>query len=171
MHVQIVEFDVQGVGRAEFEARCERLAPAFAEIPGLMAKLWIVDPESNRAGGIYTWADRAACDGYVAGDLFAAVRADPALGNLRSRRFDVLEAASAITLRGGGMSAVAGVEAHLPVDNLWNRGFAAIYRPTIKLVEVAGVGRRGMTSSAERRGARWRSAPGWGTRCPTTPTP
>ncbi len=62
-----------------------------------MAKLWIADPESSRAGGIYTWADRAACDAYVAGDLFAAVQADPALANVRSRRFDVLEAATAIT--------------------------------------------------------------------------
>jgi ubiquinone/menaquinone biosynthesis C-methylase UbiE len=31
-------------------------------------------------------------------------------------------------------------EAHLPVDSAWNRGFAAIYPPVIKLVEAGGVG-------------------------------
>ena len=31
------------------------------------------------------------------------------------------------------------VAAHLAADNAWNRGFAAIYAPLIKVVELAGV--------------------------------
>jgi hypothetical protein len=106
MHVQIVEFEVQGMGRAEYEAMCVEIAPAFAELPGLRAKLWIADPRSNRAGGIYTWEDSEACDSYLESELYAAVVANPALANLRSRRFDVLEGPSQVT-RGVAARAVA----------------------------------------------------------------
>ena len=43
MHVQIVEFELQGVGRGEYEAFCDQLALAFAQLPGLIAKVWIID--------------------------------------------------------------------------------------------------------------------------------
>jgi Putative mono-oxygenase ydhR len=105
MHVQIVEFELQGVSGGGYEARCEQLAPAFAQLPGLMTKVWIMDRDSNRAGGVYTWADRAACEAYQAGELYRAALENPALANLRSRQFDVLEAATAIT---SGLSHSAG---------------------------------------------------------------
>ena len=43
-------------------------------------------------------------------------------------------------------------EAHLPVD-VWNRGFAAVYPPVIKLVEAGGVGaaRRAVVGRASGR--------------------
>jgi hypothetical protein len=97
MHVQIVEFELQGVGHGEYEAFCDQLAPAFARLPGLIAKVWIIDAESNRAGGIYSWADRGACEAYLSGELFAAAQAEPTLANLRSRQFEVLEHPTEIT--------------------------------------------------------------------------
>ena len=97
MYVQIVEFELQGVAQGDYEALSEQLAPAFAGIPGLITKLWILDRESNRAGGVYTWADRAACEAYKAGELYRAAVENPALANLRSREFDVIEAPTRIT--------------------------------------------------------------------------
>ena len=91
MHVQIVEFELQGMSRGDYERRCEQVAETFAGLPGLLAKVWVIDPESNRAGGVYTWIDRAAREAYEASELFAAVRGDPSLANVRSRHFDVLE--------------------------------------------------------------------------------
>jgi ubiquinone/menaquinone biosynthesis C-methylase UbiE len=43
--------------------------------------------------------------------------------------------------------------AHLPTDGLWNRGFAAVYAPVIKLVEAGGVGaaRRAVVGRAQGR--------------------
>ena len=70
--------------------------PSFAQLPGLVAKGWI-DAESNRAGGVYTWGDRGACEAYLVGELFAATRAEPTLAHLRSRQFDVLERSTDIT--------------------------------------------------------------------------
>jgi hypothetical protein len=97
MYVQVVEFELQGVAPSEYEASCEQLAPVFAEIPGLVSKLWIMEPESNRAGGVYTWVDRAACEAYKAGEVFRAAIENPVLANLRSREFNVLEEATRIT--------------------------------------------------------------------------
>ncbi len=42
------------------------------------------------AGGVYVWADTGACDAYVSGELFASMLANPALRNLRTRRYDVV---------------------------------------------------------------------------------
>ena len=51
------------------------------------------------------------------------------------------------------MSKTSAVEEHLSVDNAWNRGFAAIYPPVIKLVEAGGVGaaRRAVVGRASGR--------------------
>ena len=51
------------------------------------------------------------------------------------------------------MSTTNDVAAHLPADGLWNRGFAAIYPPVIKLVEMGGVGaaRREVVAQATSR--------------------
>jgi Putative mono-oxygenase ydhR len=97
MYVQIVEFELQGVTQRDYKALAEQLAPVFSEMPGLISKLWIFEPESNRAGGVYTWVDRAACEGYKAGDVYRAAIENPALANLRPREFEVLEAPTRIT--------------------------------------------------------------------------
>ena len=34
MHVQIVEFELQGVGHGEYEAFCDQLAPRSPAFPG-----------------------------------------------------------------------------------------------------------------------------------------
>jgi len=48
---------------------------------------------------------------------------------------------------------MSAIEMHLPADSAWNRGFAAIYPPVIKLVELGGVGaaRRDVVAQAAGR--------------------
>jgi hypothetical protein len=53
MHTLIVEFELRAIGTSEYEAHCDEIAPAFAEIPGLLSKLWILDRDSGRAGGVH----------------------------------------------------------------------------------------------------------------------
>ena len=38
MHIQIVNFNLDGLDAADYEKHCEQVAPAFAAMPGLMAK-------------------------------------------------------------------------------------------------------------------------------------
>jgi len=48
MYVQIIEFEVQGLTRAEYEAFCTDAVPAIATIPGVVGKLFLADADSSR---------------------------------------------------------------------------------------------------------------------------
>ena len=97
MHIQIVTFNLEDLRDADFRAACDGLAPVFAQVPGLLSKVWVADEESNTYGGVYTWEDRAAMETYLRSDLFRAVAANPNFTNIASRDFSVLEGPTRIT--------------------------------------------------------------------------
>ena len=97
MQILIVNFSLEGITGEQFQAASLELAPAFAEVPGLRSKAWLASPETNTWGGVYVFEDAAALDTYLASDLFAGVRANPAFVDQRAQRFDVLAEHSAIT--------------------------------------------------------------------------
>ena len=99
MVVQIVQFQLAGIGPAEYEAHAERIAPAFARLPGLIAKVWLGDPGQDTYGGVYLWTDRDAAEAYADGELLAAARQNPAFASFRSSIFDTLAAPTALTAR------------------------------------------------------------------------
>jgi hypothetical protein len=105
--IQIVRFTLDGLDHDTFAAHCEQVAPAFAGIPGLISKAWLGDERAGIYGGVYAWRDRAAMDAYVAGDVFAAVRVNPAFAGVTTEAYDVLAAPSRITAPGAGDTAVA----------------------------------------------------------------
>jgi quinol monooxygenase YgiN len=97
MHVQLVTFNLQGISEAELRAASEAIAPQFAALPGLHSKVWLAEPRSSTYGGIYTWQDRAAMQAYLDGELYAALRDNPAFDGVRSNDFGVLAAPTRIT--------------------------------------------------------------------------
>jgi quinol monooxygenase YgiN len=106
MVVQIVQFQLAGISPEEYEAHAEQIAPAFARLPGLIAKAWLGDPGENTYGGVYLWADRAAAEAYADGELLAAARQNPAFAGFRSSILDTLVAPTALTTQGlTGLSA------------------------------------------------------------------
>ena len=106
MVVQIVQFQLAGIGPAEYEAHAERIAPKFTGLPGLIAKAWLADPVENTYGGVYRWADREAAEAYADGELLAAAARNPAFAGFRSSIFDTLAAPTAVTAqRLAGLSA------------------------------------------------------------------
>lgn len=107
MHVQIVTFDVTGLTDEGYLEAGAQLAPAIAEMPGLIAKIWLAEPEGNGYGGVYLWRDRAAMEGYIASDLFQAVAAFPHFTNIASRDFAVHEDLTRVTQPGLPVLALA----------------------------------------------------------------
>jgi heme-degrading monooxygenase HmoA len=105
MHVQIVNFNLRGMSHANYEAFCTEVAPAFATVPGLLSKTWLVDAASNTYGGVYFWASKAAMEEYFRSDLFKAVVNNPNLANLTSKDFAVLDAPGRATRSLGAMAA------------------------------------------------------------------
>ena len=64
MHIQVVNFHLSDLSDADFRARCDEIAPAFAEVPGLISKVWLANASTNTYGGVYTWEDREAMEQY-----------------------------------------------------------------------------------------------------------
>ena len=62
MHIQVVNFHLSDLSDADFRARCDEIAPAFAEVPGLISKVWLANASTNTYGGVYTWEDREAME-------------------------------------------------------------------------------------------------------------
>ena len=105
MHVQVVNFQLKGIDDAGFRAMCDQLAPAFENVPGMHAKIWLADPATNTYGGVYTWRDRGAMEEYARSDLFKAVLTHPNFADVTSRDYEVLDGPTAVT-RGAPLARV-----------------------------------------------------------------
>ena len=97
MNVLIVNFALQGLDPERYRQNCEQIAPSFAELPGLIAKTWIANPETNTYGGLYLWSDREALENYLASDTFKALEANPYLTDITTRDFAILDEPTRIT--------------------------------------------------------------------------
>ena len=97
MHIQIINFQLDGIEEPQYRALCEEVAPAFAAVPGLISKVWLANAETNTYGGVYTWADRGSMDEFSRSELFETVANHPNLSNVSSRDFAVLDAPTAVT--------------------------------------------------------------------------
>ncbi len=91
MHVKIINFNLADMTEDGYHEACGQLASAFAQIPGLHAKVWLCDPATNTYGGVYLFADRAAADEYAASELFQTVSTFPNFTNITVRDFAVDE--------------------------------------------------------------------------------
>jgi len=98
MHAQVVTFGLNGITEEQFHEASGADAPTFANLPGLLAKFWLRDPETNTYGGVYIWADQESYEGYVKGEIFNAIKADGHLKNVESRDFGVFEDLSSRTM-------------------------------------------------------------------------
>ena len=54
MHIQIINFNLKDLSEEDYQAAGEELAPAFADVPGLISKVWLANSETNTYGGVYT---------------------------------------------------------------------------------------------------------------------
>ncbi len=97
MHIQIINFNLSGITREQYEGGCDELAQAFADLPGLISKHWLADDDSNTYGGVYIWESEEAMQSYLASDLFAGVRDNPSFANASSKDFGILEGPTRVT--------------------------------------------------------------------------
>lgn len=52
MHVQIVTFRLADMTEEGYREACDGFTAAFAELPGLLAKIWLADPATDTYGGV-----------------------------------------------------------------------------------------------------------------------
>jgi len=97
MHMQVITFKLDGIDEMEYQAHVEQVAPAFAALPGLRAKVWLANQQTNTYGGIYTWDDVAAMRAYQGGKIFQQLQANPHMVDVAVRDFSVLAAPTKVT--------------------------------------------------------------------------
>lgn len=61
-----VDFPFTGPWGDEMTAALRGLAESIASEPGLIWKIWTENPQTNEAGGIYLFVDRASAETYLA---------------------------------------------------------------------------------------------------------
>jgi hypothetical protein len=106
MHVQVVNFNLKDMTEDAYQELCDQSAPTFGAMPGLIAKYFLADRETNTYGGVYIWESPEAMAAYVNGEIWAAVAANPNLTNITTRDYGVLEGPTRVT---HGFAAAAAV--------------------------------------------------------------
>jgi hypothetical protein len=81
----------------DFESLCQSIAHAFAGVPGLRWKIWLLNDHEKEAGGIYLFESEQALNGFLSGPLAAQVKSHPAFSDFSAKLFDVMEEVTAIT--------------------------------------------------------------------------
>jgi len=97
MHIQIVNFKLEGLSDEDYRKAAVDLAAPFAEVDGLLSKQWIANPETNTYGGVYYWRDRGAMESFAGTDLFKSVATHPNLAEITSTDFEILAEPTRIT--------------------------------------------------------------------------
>ncbi len=103
MHVQVVTFGLDGVSEEEYVEGCKAEAPVFADIPGLIAKIWLRDHESKTYGAVYLWREREDYEAYVKGEVWAAVEGDASLSQVQSQAYEAIDELTRATQPGAAL--------------------------------------------------------------------
>jgi hypothetical protein len=82
---------------AEYQKMADPVAHAFLDVPGLKWKIWLLNPLTQEAGGIYLFDSQASLDAYLNGPLVAQLRGLSAIRNLSIKQFDVMPEITALT--------------------------------------------------------------------------
>ncbi len=82
---------------AEYQKMVDSVAHAFAGVPGLRWKIWLLNPAAQEAGGIYLFDSQASLDAYLNGPLVAQLRGLTFIRNISIKQFEVMPEATALT--------------------------------------------------------------------------
>lgn len=98
MGQQILQVNMTfNIPQKDLEAAWLGVAQPIANVAGLRWKVWLMNESEREAGGIYLFDNKPSAEAYLAGPIVAALKASPAVSNIRAKLFDVLEAHSAVT--------------------------------------------------------------------------
>ena len=81
----------------DYHNLCQSIAQAFAAVPGLRWKIWLLNDAEKEAGGIYLFESDQALKDFLSGPLVAQVKSHPALYDLAAKAFDVMADVTSVT--------------------------------------------------------------------------
>ncbi len=96
MHIQIVNFRLEGMGEEDYRRIAETIAPAFANMPGLVSKTWLANLQTG-IYGVYVWQSREAMENYKESDIYKGMATNPHFAEVTAKDFAVLEGPTRVT--------------------------------------------------------------------------
>ena len=97
MHIQIINFNLSGISRSEYEAAAAEAAQPISEMPGLISKRWLANEETNTYGGVYFWETNQHMQDLMDSQIFKDIGANPAFTNSKVTDFEMIESLGAVT--------------------------------------------------------------------------
>ena len=98
MAQQILQVNFKfNVPREQYENTVSPMAQDFAQVPGCLWKVWLINEKGSEAGGIYLFADEASVENFKESELVKDVLSHPALSDFSIKQFELLEHVSRIT--------------------------------------------------------------------------
>ena len=87
MHIQIINFNLSGISRSEYEAAAAEAAQPISEMPGLISKRWLPNEETNTNGGVYFMGNQATYAGLDGLPDFQGYRGQSGICKRQRHRF------------------------------------------------------------------------------------
>ena len=98
MVIQVVNFNLEGIGHQDYLGATIDVAPAFKELSGLISKVWLSDEANNIYGGVYTWENRQSMEDYLNSEFYDQVlESNHNFINITYKVYDVLDEQTKIT--------------------------------------------------------------------------
>ena len=88
MYIHIINFNITGIDRSQYEAAAMKLTSVFAAVPGLKRKHWLANEENNTYGGVYIFDSKESHDAFVESKLYAGVKGNPSFINFSGKSFE-----------------------------------------------------------------------------------
>lgn len=82
---------------ATYEQIAEAAAPAIAAVPGLVWKVWGVNPGASEAGSTYLFTDAASARIFWAGPSIARLAEMPGVSDMKVNQFTILDGPTTVT--------------------------------------------------------------------------
>ena len=97
MHAIVTTFDLEDMTPEQYAQISAELAPSFASLPGLLAKIWLTGTNGGRRGGLYLFDDDTAAEGFLKSALALSVAQNPHFAHCTTQRFTVDQTTTAMT--------------------------------------------------------------------------
>ena len=88
VYIHIINFNITGIDRSQYEGVAMQATTAFAAVPGLIRKHWLANEENNTYGGVYIFDSKESHDAFVESKLYAGVKGNPSFTNFSGKSFE-----------------------------------------------------------------------------------
>ena len=94
--MSVFEYRLKDIDEEGWAATCAEVAPAFAQVPDLISKVWLKGADAGY-GGVYIWDSDEAYHDFLSSELGQVVGSHPNIDGLTMRDWDVDAAPTEVT--------------------------------------------------------------------------